>query len=168
MPTRFPGGSIACTDGTCISAEVATGTPAAAASSRWNKHRNPQLVVSASAPKRTSSCAAAMKSGSSPRAIHHDFRGTGAAYDPCRRGKGPRRAVAHVAGDARKTGFEHQDAERHAVDGVAAARDGGRSCGINLAFSMDAMRAGTGSGYFTPASNCGFGTTMRRANCARL
>ena len=32
-PTRLPGGSVACTQGTCMSEEVATGTPAAAASS---------------------------------------------------------------------------------------------------------------------------------------
>ena len=35
-PTRLPGGSIACTQGTCISDEVATGTRTAAASSAWN------------------------------------------------------------------------------------------------------------------------------------
>ena len=49
-PTRFPGGSVACTQGTCISAEVATGTRTAAAISRWNSERKPQLVVIASAP----------------------------------------------------------------------------------------------------------------------
>jgi hypothetical protein len=67
-PTRWPGGSVACTQGTCISEEVATGTPTAAASSRWNRERKPQLVVIASAPSRTRSCAAAMKSGSNPAA----------------------------------------------------------------------------------------------------
>ena len=67
-PTRRPGGKVACTQGTCISEEVATGTPTAAAISRWNTDRKPQLVVIASAPSRTRSCAAAMKSGSSPAA----------------------------------------------------------------------------------------------------
>ena len=49
-PTRLPGGSVACTHGTCMSAMVATGTLTCAASSRWNSDRNPQLVVMASAP----------------------------------------------------------------------------------------------------------------------
>ena len=64
----MPGGSVACTQGTCISAEVATGTLTAAAISFWNSERKPQLVVIASAPSRTSSFAASMKSGSSPAA----------------------------------------------------------------------------------------------------
>ncbi len=67
-PTRLPAGSVACTQGTCISELVATGTPTAADSSAWNRLRKPQLVVTASAPRRTSSCAAAMKSGSNPAA----------------------------------------------------------------------------------------------------
>ena len=52
MPTRWPGGSIACTQGTWISALVATGTRTCAASSAWNSDRKPQLVVIASAPSR--------------------------------------------------------------------------------------------------------------------
>jgi hypothetical protein len=67
-PTRLPGGSSACTHGTCIIDEVATGTPSSPASSFWNRARKPQLVVIASAPWLTRSFAAAMKSGSSPRA----------------------------------------------------------------------------------------------------
>ena len=67
-PTRLPGGNVACTHGTCINEDVATGTATAAASSCWNSDRKPQLVVIASAPRRTRSRAASMKSGSSPRA----------------------------------------------------------------------------------------------------
>ncbi|MGY3356519.1 hypothetical protein ACVWZK_003182 [Bradyrhizobium sp. GM0.4] len=64
----MPGGKVACTHGTCISDEVATGTPTAAAISFWNSERKPQLVVMASAPSRTRSFAASMKSGSRPAA----------------------------------------------------------------------------------------------------
>ena len=104
MPTRFPGGSIACTDGTCISAEVATGTPAAA-----RKFALEQTQESAVGGERLGAQTHQFLRRrdevreQSARAIHHDFRGTGAAHDPVQHGKGPRRAVAHVAGDARKT-----------------------------------------------------------------
>src|SRR5262249_38427721 len=67
-PTRLPGGKVACTQGTCKSELVATGTLTAAISSFWNSDRNPQLVVMASAPCRTSSCAASTKLGNSPAA----------------------------------------------------------------------------------------------------
>ena len=66
MPTRLPGGSVACTHGTCISDDVATGTPTAAAISRWKIDRKPQLVVMASAPRSTRSVAAATKSCNRP------------------------------------------------------------------------------------------------------
>ena len=53
IPTRRPGGSMACTHGTWISALMAPGTRTWAASSAWNSDRKPQLVVIASAPSRT-------------------------------------------------------------------------------------------------------------------
>ena len=67
-PTRFPGGSVACTHGTWISELVATGTCTCAASSRWNSDKNPQFVVIASAPNDTSSAAASRNNGNSPAA----------------------------------------------------------------------------------------------------
>ncbi len=74
IPTRLPGGSMACTQGTWISALVATGTRTRAASSAWNSDRNPQLVVIASAPSCTSSAAAARKSSSNPVAAFSTTR----------------------------------------------------------------------------------------------
>ena len=68
MPTRLPGGSVACTQGNCIIALVATGTRTWAAISRWKTERKPQLVVIASAPWLTRSAAAARKSSSRPAA----------------------------------------------------------------------------------------------------
>jgi hypothetical protein len=59
---------VACTQRTCMSDEVATGTLTAAAISFWNSERKPQFVVIASAPRRIRSFAASMKSGSRSRA----------------------------------------------------------------------------------------------------
>ena len=50
IPTAFPGGSMRCTIGTSIRLEVNTGTVTAAAISRWNLARKPQLVVMACTP----------------------------------------------------------------------------------------------------------------------
>ena len=68
MPARLPGGSIRSINGACIRDEAATGTPTAAAMSRWNSDRNPQLVVMPSAPSATNSLAAAMKASRRPSA----------------------------------------------------------------------------------------------------
>ena len=103
MPTRFPGGSVACTHGTWISALVATGTRTCAASSRWNSDRKPQLVVIASAPSTTSSAAAARKSSQQPgRPVQHHALRAGAAHHAVQHRERPGRGVAHVAGNAGK------------------------------------------------------------------
>ena len=66
MPARRPGGSRASTAATCMSDEVATGTPHARASSACWRARKPQLVVRPSAPSPTSSLPASTKASRSP------------------------------------------------------------------------------------------------------
>jgi hypothetical protein len=65
IPTAFPGGSMRCTIGTSIRLEVKTGTVTAAAMSRWNLARKPQLVVMACTPSRSRNLAPSMKAGNS-------------------------------------------------------------------------------------------------------
>ena len=54
--------------------DVNTGTRTAAAISRWNLARKPQLVVIARAPSRSSTRAPSMKRGSSSRASRRTTR----------------------------------------------------------------------------------------------
>ena len=74
MPTRRPRGSIRWTSGTRSKLEVKTGTFTAAARSRWNLMRNPQLVVIAPTPSRSSWRAPSTKAGSNPSAPRRTTR----------------------------------------------------------------------------------------------
>ena len=124
MPTRLPGGSIACTQGTWISALVATGTRTCAASSAWNSDRKPQLVVIASAPSRHQFRGGGQEvvQQSGRRVQHHAFRRR-AAHHAVQHRERPGGGVAHVAGDAGKLRLQHQDSERRAVQRLAALGD---------------------------------------------
>ena len=116
-PTRLPGGRVACTHGTCISDEVATGTPTAAAISFWNSDRKPQLVVMASAPEPHQILRRRDEIGQQARgALQHHLLGVAPLHDAVEHREGPGRAIAHVARNARKARLQHQDAERRAVD----------------------------------------------------
>ena len=115
-PTRLPGGSVACTQGTCISALVATGTRDMRGQLALEQREEAavggdRLGALAPVPPRRRG-----NRGSSPAAPlqHHAF-GRGALHHAVQHRERPGRGVAHVAGDAREPRLQHQDAERGAV-----------------------------------------------------
>src|SRR5579872_3361339 len=124
-PTRFPGGSVACTQGTCIRDEVATGTPTAAAISFWNSERKPQFVVMACAQAHQFVGRLDEVRKQASRALQYDLLRRGALHHAIEHGERPRRRVTHVAGNAWKAGFQHQNAQRRAIERLAATGDAG-------------------------------------------
>ena len=121
MPTRRPSDQPASISATSSRLDVHTGTATAAASSRWNRARKPQLVVSAATPSASSARAASMKGASRLAiALDDDALRRGAADDAVADRKRERARMADVAGRPREARLEHDDAERRAHSEVAA------------------------------------------------
>ena len=106
----------------CISDEVATGTPTAAASSCWNSARKPQFVVMPSTPSRLELARGVDEGVEKPLGpLPHDTLRRGVADHLVVHGKGPCRGVAHVARNPREAGLQHEYADRGAVDRLSTA-----------------------------------------------
>src|SRR4029450_3205053 len=113
--------------------EVKPGMETAAAMSVWYMARKPQLVVMARTPSRSRARAPSMKVG---RRARWPWRTTRSSAPPQVRRGAPHamvehreiegRGIAHVPGNVRELGVEHENAHGETVDVLAASYSHGR------------------------------------------